>query len=156
MRHAITITLFLTFIFIGCSSDDDNPRLIQAEKYGIIVRSLSNQEIDFSYTFKEYNSGEIYHQGATTTPNSIYFPVTEKETSVSLNVLVEIRVDQENVDSIISYTISKSNNLYYNDRNNRNATTVFELNPIDYIEELEYFEGSINLQGEQRFWQSEL
>ncbi|MEH6762824.1 MAG: hypothetical protein V7687_16795 [Maribacter arcticus] len=151
----LTLLLSLTAL-IGCTaSDDDSAEFIFTEKYGVYVKSDS--DIKFNYVFKNFETGEIFHQGnATTSTNEvIMFDVTDKEIEAGEFIILEVRADSNK--NISVYYQAKSSDSYYRDSvTNANPDSLIELNSATFIESENHFEAAIPLKYFESNWISRL
>lgn len=150
MRN-LFLSICTAMLLMSCSKDD-GPATMEAKEYGIYVVSNIDSPIEFNYKFYDYGTGEVYHQGITTTSNgTVLFPVTDKE-KPNGSVVVDIIVD--NPTQIDAFYISKNGNYYLNGEDNPNATSIFEMNDVRYLSEREVFEGAIELKRDESYWRN--
>lgn len=148
MKKIIT-TIIIATLFISCSKDEENS-VISATEYGIYVKSNTSGPVDFDYRFYNFDTGEVYRQGSSTTSNgTILFPVTDKE-KTSDYIIVDISVSNEN--SISPYYIAKNGSMYLNKEDNSDATSIFELNNMPFISGREVYEGAISIDSHESIW----
>ena len=120
--------LLISLIVLSCSKDDDEPDLITAKEYGVYVIN-KNLETEYSYRFYNFHTGETFHEGVTNN-NHVYFNVTAKELE-SNYLLVDVKFENPN-DVTVYVIVKNSEGGYLNIEDSPDATTIFELNPVNF------------------------